>query len=114
MIFTFSSEFWKQSNRTLYEQKTGEQTEELEGASRHFTSFSACLFCLHLLSLSIPWTNEDGSGVRIRGVGCVGGRVVRGERTSFTGISFTLSSVGRVKCYRTGRNLLFQIQQHLS
>jgi hypothetical protein len=31
MIFTFSSEFWKQSNRTLYEQKTGEQTEELEG-----------------------------------------------------------------------------------
>jgi len=37
--------------------------------------------------------SEDGSGVRIRGAECVIGRVVKGERTSFTGISFTLSSV---------------------
>ena len=76
--------------------KDREQIEELEGASRHFTSFSTCLFCLHLLSLSIPSASEDGSGVRIRGAGCGRRRVVKGKRTSFTRISFMLSSVGRV------------------
>jgi hypothetical protein len=33
--------------------------------------------------------------VRIRGAGCGRGRVVKRERTIFTRISFTLSSVGR-------------------